>query len=540
MKKLLNIALVLVFSFALSSCGNTPPSLEDRISEVQNGEEFVYTYNGIIEPLELDIHQQGTHQIRTDEELVIIQSQLYDLNKYLEKRVIIQGVDAEIIGDAERVLSVTDIELEDGELSGELQEYESRLYGFRFEYPSIWEADLETGGISLSKDGEIWVGIDVYNDKTDLDSFASSKEGNDGTPVTIASQRSLRYIDGSTIKMYVPNPPKKKIYLITFNENKNSVDAEKDYFYEILESFELIYISVQKGEKCGGEEGIQCLENYVCELESGEENAEGTCVSLNSEGSDQNCPFIAPPIDCKDYRISEYSRTGCPSIYKCVENGNDLRSNEAEEKSTELDTDALISTIEKYQDQILSVDDAIVLQYEITETENLVSVVYEIEELKYKKLYSFAPSANEFNFIEKASFEEGDGRDWEMISGENLQSDLNKVVIKAESEDMEREVSGDMRLYENSHKDFSLEYPKNWYYRSFGAINNTRWIVGFSDDEIEVLSDAVITVSILDEEPKSGSEEYFVVRDRDNDSVYVVEGPEELKETIDLMADSIQ
>ncbi|MBU0577561.1 hypothetical protein KJ742_06535 [Patescibacteria group bacterium] len=535
MKKL----IILSFSFALLTACGGPPSLEDRIAESQNGEEMAYSYNGIIEPLELDVYQQGTHQIRTDDdELIIIQSQKYDLNKYLEKRVILSGTEAKIIGDAEPVLNVTEIELEDGELSDELQTYEDRLFGLKFSYPNIWGLAEASGDISLSKGDDEWVSIEIFSDKSDLDAFANAQESGDGTPVTIASQRSLRYINSSSIRMYIPNPPKKKIYRVTFEEVGSDADTQKEYFYDLLESFELIYLSIRTGEKCGGEEGLQCLENYRCELESDEENAEGICVSLDLEGSEQDCPYIAPPAGCRDYRVSDYSKSGCPARYECVENGEELRIDEEE---SALDTEALIGTIEKYQDQILHVEGASITQYEISEEENLIAIVYEDEDKEYKTLYSFAPSANEFNFIEKAHWEDDEDGNLELVSGGDLQRDLSVTIIKAKSSGGMREVSSDMNLYENTHKDFSLEYPKNWYYQSFGAINDTRWIVGFADEEVDNLSDAIITVSILDEEPASTlSNYYYTVRDRDDDTVYVVEGPEDYQDIIDAMADSIQ
>ncbi len=531
--------LILTFILAialLTSCGGNVPNLEDRIAEDVDQE---YEYTGIVETLEFDVYQQGTHQIRMDDDdLVIIQSQNFDLNRYLEKRVIVKGVYAKVIGDEEPVLSVMEIEFEDGSVSDELLDYENRMYGFSFSYPGAWELAENSEGLSLTEDDYKWVNVVIYNDKTDLDAFVSSQESGKGTSVTIGAQRSLRFLDGSTIRMYIPNPPKKKVYKVIFNEEGKYADEEKGIFYNLLESIQLIYISTKTGDKCGGEEDVKCGEGYRCELDSAEEDAEGICVSLTPEDTDFDCPFIPVPRDCRDYRIAEYSKTtGCPTRYECVDSDNDLREEG-------LDTNALITTIEKYKDQILDVDGAKIIQYELTESESLIAVVYEFEEEKYRTLYSFAPSANEFTFIEKAHFEEGEDRDWELVSGEDVQGNYQKTIIKPSvggNEDYDpRKVSEDMRLYENPHKDFSMEYPKNWYYRSFGAINNTRWIVGFADKSLDYLSDAIITISILEDEPSDSDFEYFTVRDCDDETVYVIEGPEDLKETIDAMADFIQ
>lgn len=544
MKKLITLIFAFAFSFALVGCGNNPPSLEDRVTEGIYDENAILTYDGIIEPLEIDVYQQGTHQIRTDDnKLIIIQSQDYDLGKFLDKQVEITGYPAELIGNAEPVLNVTEVKLEDGELIGEFENYENGLYGFSFDYPKIWELKSVSGGVSLVDDESTWVEIKVFIDKADLDGFVDTNEDDEGTPITVATQRSIRYSDGESVRIYIPNPPKKKIYRIVFNEDKKDADGNKELFYELLESFKLIYKSVRTGDKCGGKDNIKCGEGYVCELSSTKEDASGVCVSVSGEGEEKDCPIIPSPRDCKDFRVSEYSKTtGCPSRYECTDDGiSSLDEDDEEEVS---DIESLISTIEKYQDKILPIGGVSIIQYEITESESLVAVVYADEDMKYKTLYSYAPSANEYNFIEKAHLKEGDGRDWEIISGIDIQNGLNKSVIKAEMSDEDsvpREVSGDMRLYENQFKDFSMEYPKNWYYRSFGAINDTRWIVGFGDKSVEYLSDSIITVSILDEDPKEASSGmYLTKRDRDDETIYVVEGPVDLKETIDLMADSIE
>lgn len=544
MKKISYFAFVFVFVFALtalSGCFGRVPDLEDRISENTDGK---YEYTGMIEVLEIDAYQQGTHQIQTDDDkLVIIQSRNFDLNRYLNKRVIIGGSYVRVIGNAEPVLNVEEIKFENSSDSGEILEYENSLYGLSFFYSASWDLKEAGNGLSLTKDDYKLVDIIIYNDKADMDSFVSSQESDEGMPVTIGAQRSLRFLNGPVIKMYIPNPPKKKVYKITFNEEGRIIDEEKGKFYDLLESIQLIYISTKKGDKCGGSENIKCEEDYRCELDSAEENAEGICVSLNPENNELNCPFIPVPVNCGNYRVVEYSKTtGCPTRYECIDGGSDLR----EETSKKVfDVKDLTETIIKYQDQILDTKEAEIIQFELTESENLIAVIYVLKEKKYKNLYSFSPSANEFNFIEKAHFEEWDNGNWRLLSGEDTQKNYSKIIIDAENgendEDHDlREVSKDMSLYENQHRNFSLEYPKNWYYRSFGAINNTIWTVGFSGKSLDFFSDSVVVVSILEDKPSSSDYEYFTIRNRDDKTVFVVEGPKDLEETIDKIADSIQ
>ncbi len=539
MKKTIVFSIILLISAGfLAACGGGVPDIKDRVAET--GQEL--TYSGVIEPLTIDIYKQGTHQIRTDDnQLIVIQSQSVDLNKYLEKRVRIKGNLAEATGGEERVFNVSEVEFEDKALSGEPQDYENKLYGFRFTYPGTWMMTEEDNGVYFTaKDFKI-TEINIFDNEDDLDAFAKSHETETGTPVTIGAQRSLRFSDDSSIRVYVPNPPRKKIFLIKFNEGGEDTDAQKEFFYNLLESFQPIYTSSQKGEPCGGKDNVKCAEGFVCELESADPEAEGVCTAVGEQNKETACPYISTPTDCRDYRVAEYSKaTGCPTRYECVTDGS--TSTDAKTTEEKTDTGALIGTIEKYQPQILGVKDANIVQYEITDSDNLIAIVYESDGKKFKTLYSYAPSANEFNFIEKAHFEQGEDRDWALVSGEDIQSASGKTIIKAGEGNTEApiKVSVDMRLYENTQKGFSMEYPQDWYYRSFGSLNDTRWTVGFSDKPLDYLSDAKITVSIVSGNTKTSSGSlYSTTRDKGDGSMFVIEGPEDMKETVDKMADSI-
>ncbi|MFH1012133.1 MAG: hypothetical protein V1760_00070, partial [Candidatus Peregrinibacteria bacterium] len=57
----------------LCSCGSKPPDFNDR---VQGDTAF----SGVIEPLQINIYQEGTHQLRTDEDdVILLQSQEINL-----------------------------------------------------------------------------------------------------------------------------------------------------------------------------------------------------------------------------------------------------------------------------------------------------------------------------------------------------------------------------------------------------------------------------------------------------------------------------
>jgi hypothetical protein len=208
MKKTIAFLIIPLISLGLlSACGGAVPDIKDRTAE-NTEQELVYA--GVIEPLEIDMYKEGTHQIRTDDnQLIVIQSQSVDLGKYLEKRVRIKGKLIEATG-GEYIFNVSEAEFEDSSLSGEPQDFENNMYGFRLTYPGAWMITEEDDGIYFnSKDFKI-VEIKIFENQEDLDSFANSRETDEGTPVTIGAQRSLRYSDDSSIRVYTPNPPEEK------------------------------------------------------------------------------------------------------------------------------------------------------------------------------------------------------------------------------------------------------------------------------------------------------------------------------------------
>ncbi len=470
------IIILLLPLVLLAGCGNKRPSLDDRID---GSEEQSVSYEGIIEKLEsLDVYQQGTHKLVTEDDgTVIIQSPSIDLNRYLDEEVLVKGIMEDVIGDAEDVFTVSEISYVDESKSAELTDYENRLFGFRFTHPSTWLLDEGQGDLGLKFEESEIVSIAIFSDKTDLDSFAASREDGEATEVTIGAQRALRYVYGSQMGFYVPNPPKKKIYLIKYVPSINAVDDNKaaesqlKFFYNLLDSFEPIFLSQAQGEKCGGLQQIECSEEHICQLESDGKYAEGICVAIGGESNQASCPYIAPPTSCKQYRISEYSLKGCPSRYECVGDGASTASTSFRDLNT-VDAGEAPEDYEPSDEEDIPLDDQ-----------------------------NGTGSATE-NDTDEATYDVPD-------------------------------VSDVTALYANERKGFSLLMPKSWYYASFGAADGTLWKVGFADFGLEETEEAIITLNLQE---MSGGKAYKKI----DDVYYVFYGPSDLTAVMKKMADSVE
>jgi hypothetical protein len=482
MKKALLLLAPLILIFTLIGCGDKPPSLEDRVNdykEIEGEEELSFT--GVIESFEFDIYKDGTHQIFTEEnELIIIQSPTINLNNYIDKKVTITGSMQKLIDNKGKVFTVEDVKLLEID-EGEIVEYENQSFGFKLNYSNIWNLKEDADGISFKSGGEKRVTVDVYNADMDLNEFVTFHEIEDGTSVTIAAQRSMRYVEEDEIRLYVPNPSKEKVYKIIFFGEE---ELQKELFYDFLESFELIVKRKVVGEKCGGEEALECPEEFRCELESAESDAEGVCVPLDGEEIDPDCPFVPVPSGCTDYAVKSKNINDCPTSYECLDPVNESADNPSADEPIDEPAD-----------------------------EPIEEPIYE-------------------------------------PAGVEPEPEPEPVAVEEPADDSsadeptgEPEILNNMRLYENPHKDFSIRYNRNFYYASYGAINGTIWSVGFADAPLDSYSDAIITVVIL-EGASAGKREqkgdkYLVEAPRDNESHFLITGPLERKDEIDVMAQSI-
>ena len=483
-KKILSFPLfILLAVLILVSCGERSPMDDHDFIELHDG-----SYEGVIQALPaIDVYQQGTHMlVLEDDDAILIQSRTIDLNKYLDEEVRIEGEVSRGIGNAKDVLTVITVEYLDENRSMEFSPYENKLFGFRFEHPDTWILTEENGGVKMTVGEKKIVEIKVSTDETDLDDFLSGQEEGDGVEVTIGAQRSMRYLSEGNMRFYVPNPPKKKIYQIKYLPVINKVDDEEgageelDLFYDFLESFELIYFTQFSGEKCGGLQKLECPEDYRCELEGAGKYAEGVCVAMEAEVSLTSCPFIATPSNCFDYRISEYSKNGCPARYECIEEGDQA----SQPTFRDLNVVDAGRRPEEYEDG--SEDEKISQDEEIDDSKT----------------------------------EEDD----KTTEDDSLDEELDFEVP---------DISAVDREYVNTRKNFSLLYPKNWYFASFGPVDGSLWKVGFADKALEEPEEAIIILSLQE---KDGGE----VSKKIDDTYYVLEGPSSLKEIMSAIADSIE
>jgi len=538
----LKLTLTLFFLvFSLSACGKNPPSLEDRVGQEIPSGQNLESYTGVIEPIQISLYEEGTHEIKTDDgETVVIQSPTINLTNYVDKKVTVKGALRKLAHNTQEVFTVDEVQLADGEAVAE-GDYESAKWGFGFQYPSNWELGEDGDGINLKINGAETVKVIVSNLDTPLDDFVAAHEVEDGALVTVAGQRSYRYTDVSKIRLYVPNTSKKRVYRIEFTGG----DSDQAAFYSLLESFKILEGKAAQGDKCGGKENLSCVEGFRCELSGAEEEAEGVCMPVEDAKVGSDCPFVSKPTGCVNIEPKSMNLNGCPTSYVCADkpaDGSEKPATEPAKPTTSVD--AVLEAFHKAQSGLLPAG-AEIQQYEIVSEQNLLGVVYKLEDKKFKVLYSTGSDSGGIEFNRLASYQEGDKRDWVLSDGKEVKITFDVKVIKPGSDVSVPQIVGkDFRLYENLIKDFTMQYPKDWYYRSFGAVEGKVWAVGFSDKPFEKYDDIVVYL-VIDKGESAGKAEvkgdrYRIEKSRDATTHFVLNGPLAMKDQLDAMAETLK
>lgn len=535
MKHIFKIITVLTLMFSLSACvfSKRPPNLEDR---VQATEEKT-SYSGIINNLELSIYKDGTHQIETKDGNIPIQSQKINLNKYLNKEVEIFGNMEKLIDNKTSVFIVNKIHLLNAETTNLNAEYTNRHFGFYFIYPDNWDLYEENDAINFKLNSEDVFNIKIFEAYNTLEDFISAHEMEDGTEITISSQKAIRYNTSDEIRIYIENNYNKKVYKLTFHKLKD-LNIDENIFYNTIDSFKILNTKVSTdGDICGGEEELTCPDNYFCMLTGNEVDAKGVCVLIDSELDTLDCPFVPKPTNCNSYKAIEFNKDACPTKYICTNEAKNL------EIKTNLSYE-IINNFKLHQDEILSdLKNIDILEFEYAGEDNILSVIYSFDGTKYKRVFKFEKSADEFNFIKKAEYIEGEVKDWDLWNGDDIKITGSKQIISYKNSKDIANVEAGMRFYKNKNKDFSLQYPSNWYFKNFGPIENTVLTIAFSISPIDDISDANINLVIIEGESekstKISSGNYLLSLPRDQNTHFELEGSLEYKEEIDKIANTI-
>ncbi|PCI24881.1 hypothetical protein COB57_03875 [Candidatus Peregrinibacteria bacterium] len=101
----------------------------------------------------------------------------------------------------------------------------------------------------------------------------------------------------------------------------------------------------------------------------------------------------------------------------------------------------------------------------------------------------------------------------------------------------------DGRSYENPYLNFALQYPKNWWFRSFGS-DKGMWYVEFGEKEIEEIGDGNVQFQV-EHGARGNIEEtegslFCAYAPRDTESHFQICGPENIKDEMKMILGSVK
>ncbi len=567
MKKsqIVSSSLAVVFIAGMGGCSlkfweEKTPTLEERF--IDTGEEQVSPDETVPETVaiegyvvkneEKEMFDKGTHLLKDDsgKTISLLESDYEDLSIYEEEgKVEIKGLKEDLKDNDFDLITVETVQYLEIPASAKPTEYSSLIFGIQGELAPGWIFKEEAGKTSLFSNKK------MTDPSVTIEEFALvSEEGavfqgemDNGTEISVGGKRSFRFLRGSTdVEIFVVNGT--NILQISFSGK----EEEKADFYNFLLSLKFGEEEDSEPVPCGGNSGYLCPEGYRCEFEDETApDATGLCAKIDMEEPSEDLAPETPPevveeaeVPPEDERVTEETPEVESRIILEEEESSEVDAvpEDKAEKDEALVMEYIRSNIgslapekpssgSRWEVKLFSFSDGSIVSAEYEENDD--------ETEKRKLLFTFTLDGDAVTLEEKGYFVPGEETDWELKSGESLQSGEAQELYTPEGE-KKASLSEGYRLYESSHYQFSLEYPKDYYYSHVGSVNGSISTVVFSDTPATG-ENALFRIEILDgAQDKTVQSGSSVIIPRDDDSHFRITA-EEGSSLVDLdhMADTL-
>lgn len=485
-KKFLKLSIAVLFSvILLSGCQLFNKQADEISTNSTKEEQKTIKATGIIAPKQLSLFDEGTHVLLDEEGDVqyVLMSKIENLNAYEEQEVNIEGVLTNPDSSATPIVDVLKIEAVEQQ-NEEPQTIMIDDLAISLVLPSNWHS---------KKIDDVW---EFYHDQTtDKSPFTIEKftlESTDGkqalaeaknaTEITVGEKKAFRMVSGDKITIYVPLET--EIYVFKLNPQDDDV-AEKLAFLDAL-----TYLKWENQEE-----------------------------TTNTEDSDKE------KCGGEDNKL-------CPSGYFCV-----LTS---EKENAEGTCEAVDTIPEKTETTTEKTECAVKTKIcpdgtTLTVNPNTCQFA-SCPAVKTEEPASTPVTKEEITVTEP------------VVVTTNTSSDPIDIADTTTESTEDREIKAPKSSYdtiENTYLKFTVKYPTNYYWQNFGAINGTSITLGYADQEMNSVSDALIQVVIKSGSVASRSEtqqgdDLIILIPRDDNSHFRVIGSKEYKSILWDIAQSIE
>ncbi|MFW6272910.1 MAG: hypothetical protein ACOC2U_03930 [bacterium] len=462
----------------------------------QASEDEIIEAEGIIVPKSVSLFGGGTHYLTDEDENVLyaLESKVEDLSRYEESKVKVkgekQGKNSETGQELITVITVDELESDlDEEENSEPVLFEIDDLEMTVLIPADWETEQNMNEwiFSPEEDEEV-ITISKYDNESsqanEIRDLVQEAEN-----ITIGGEAAYRIRNGAKMDVYLL----KDEYVIQFHfEPLDDEIAERRIFLDMLT--DLNWTNEENTEEVDDKEELS-------------ENPDEETLSA----IDLVCGGTANKL--------------CPAGYRCELNSTDenavgdcVKIGEVED----IEEEECPSTLKKCPDgSFLAAD-----------PDNNCE-------------YPQCPEPIDEEIIEDEAIISEDDSMNDQEETINEEDDKNN---EEENDEIGREVRAPKDEYytiENTYYDFALDGPSNYFWKNFGRVGDSLVFIGLSDEEMEDLDDAVITIELKNEEIDSKnvnvSSDVVEIKVPDTESgSYLIRGNQEYREVLEHIADSIK
>lgn len=574
------------FLFAGCGDGADPASTTDTTDEQVSYE----TRAGALKTLEASIYQQGTHRLEKDGKLIALletANPKLNLDKFIDTEVEVTGIIRPTTEDKNiEFISVVALTPKSNQNTEEItyKNYTDENFGFSVTYPSILFAQETRRGLDLQNSADhkkiISVNVIENNQERSLSEWLTDRYGYNTSElrkVSVSGLTGYQFQNKTGAVIYLGKGPQ-VFALAWLDEDKINRVRNRKYYLELIQSFSLSTAetttdspkTAKLGEFCGGIAGIACETDLKCQLAGAYPDAGGECASVDIVNS---TPLVSAEEnkDLETISATELSRgwyygdtdskkPGTPGSWILADSGTRAamwRRPESAANENEIvlpETTASASSLSSDRQAVLSYlkRDINILapepagngqKWKLIQTSfadpNYVYTIYKTSEQTRRLLFVYAIIDGEVSVSAQAYARPGETRDWVVTEGVDTAFGKALTIVNA-SGNISAEISEGLRQFTNTHFGYSLQYPKDWYWRNVTTghteFSDRPFPAGLVRVTVEVVNGAAFA---FDEIQAKGDRRVIYVKLSDTQSINIW-GNTEDAEIIQTMAQTFR
>jgi len=482
-KKIVLTFLLVAPSLFFIGCGN-----EDQLQSEVDEEQVIYeSREGVVRSLGASIYEQGTHRFETDGKfsaLLEAASPKINLDNFVGQEVEIEGIISSITeGDLEiiKVIAVTlKNKVEAVDQAVNYKSFTDSQFGFEVKYPDVLNAyETRRGAKFLDEDQKV-IEIVVLENKLKqglnewlIDNYNYTAD--QLTRVSVGGLVGYQFQNTTGAVIYLA----KESHVFTlawYDLDSKNRSRNRRFYLELVQSFQLVdsFVAPENSE---GEDP----ENEI--IEASDELIPATADQVEESST-------SPTITAAEFQRGWYygdidqKKPGTPSIWFLINSGTRAAMwRRPDDALTENTVDLVEATTEIAQ---LSSNQQNVFNY-LRENINLLAlepsqdgewqmiqaaftdpsyvyVIYSSEEQTRRLLFVHSIEEEKVKLEIQAYFRPGESKDWLVVEGVDVAFGGALTVV-----DVSGAVSSVLegyRQFTNRHHNYSLQYPKDWYWQN--------------------------------------------------------------------------